>query len=198
MKEVLAFPQQTGEFTLDGFDVYGMITMGFFNQKEFQTQSNPIKITVVPLPEGKPNAFMGTFGRLDIKAVVDVDSVNVNEAFNYELTYSGKGNLKLIREPELDWPTEFEVFDPEIIDRINVTAAGESGKRTYKYAVIPRAPGTYKLPKLYGSFFNHIKNEYKVVNADAGQITVKRDPNAVGGTTIYSHKSQVQVLNSRH
>ena len=69
--------------------------------------------------------------------------MNVNEAFNYELTYSGKGNLKLIREPELDWPTEFEVFDPEIIDRINVTAAGESGKRTYKYAVIPRAPGTY-------------------------------------------------------
>ena len=156
VKEVLAFPQQTGEFILDGFDVYGMITMGFFNQKEFQTQSNPVKITVVPLPEGKPNAFMGTFGRLDIKAVVDVDSVNVNEAFNYELTYSGKGNLKLIREPELVWPTEFEVFDPEIIDRINVTAAGESGKRTYKYAVIPRAPGTYELPKLDGSKFTKL------------------------------------------
>ena len=39
---------------------------------------------------------MGTFSRLDIDAVVDVDSVYVNETFNYELTYSGKGNLKLI------------------------------------------------------------------------------------------------------
>tara|TARA_Y100001954_G_C15809427_1_gene604355 strand:- start:573 stop:3026 length:2454 start_codon:yes stop_codon:yes gene_type:complete len=195
VKEVLAFPQQTGEFTLDGFDVYGMITMGFFNQKEFQTQSSPITVKVVPLPDGKPNHFMGTFGRLDIDAIVDVDSVNVNEAFNYELTYSGKGNLKLIREPDLDWPAEFEVFDPEIIDRINVTAAGESGKRTYKYAVIPRAAGTYDLPKVSVSFFNHIKNDYIVENADAGQISVKRDPNAIGGSTMYSPKSQVQVLN---
>ena len=47
-----------------------------------------------------------------------------------------KGNLKLIREPELEGLTEFEVFDPELIDRINITQSGESGRRTYKYTII--------------------------------------------------------------
>ncbi len=195
VKEVIAFPQQTGEFTINGFDVYGVVSLSFFNQKEVQTQSTPVTVTVVPLPEGKPYNFMGTFGKLNVDAVVDVDSVNVNEAFNYELTFSGKGNLKLIREPELEWPSEFEVFDPEIIDRINVTTAGESGKRTYKYAVIPRAPGTYKLPELKIGYYDHIKDKYINKTADAGSIVVKRDPNSVGGSTIYSPKSQVQVLN---
>ena len=195
VKEVIAFPQQTGEFTINGFDVYGVVSLSFFNQKEVQTQSTPVTVTVVPLPEGQLYNFMGTFGKLRVDAVVDVDSVNVNEAFNYELTYSGKGNLKLIREPELDWPSEFEVFDPEIIDRINVTTAGESGKRTYKYTVIPRAPGTYKLPELRIGYYEHIKDKYMKETADAGNIVVKRDPNAVGGSTVYSPKSQVQVLN---
>lgn len=195
VKEVLAFPQQTGEFKIDGFDVYGVVSVSFFNQKEVQTQSTPVTINVVPLPEGKPDNFVGTFGKLRVKAEVDVDTVNVNEAFNYELTYSGKGNLKLIREPELVWPSEFEVFDPEIIDRINVSTAGESGKRTYKYAVIPRAPGTYELPKVDVGFYEHIKDIYREKTADAGSIVVERDPNAIGGSTVYSPKSQVQVLN---
>ncbi len=195
VKEVIAFPQQTGEFTIDGFDVYGVVSLSFFNQKEVQTQSKPVSVTVVPLPSEKPDNFMGTFGKLKVEAVVDVDSVNVNEAFNYELTFSGKGNLKLIREPDLDWPAEFEVFDPEIIDRINVTTAGESGKRTYKYAVIPRAPGTYKLPELRVGYYEHIKDKYRKKTADAGSIVVKRDPHAVEGSTVYSPKSQVQVLN---
>ena len=195
VKEVLAFPQQTGEFTLSGFDVYGVVSLSFFNQKEVQTQSNPVTIKVVTLPEGKPNNFIGTFGKLRVKAEVDLDTVNVNEAFNYEVTYSGKGNLKLIREPELVWPAEFEVFDPEIIDRINVTTAGESGKRIYKYAVIPRAPGTYKLPEVQVGFYEHIEDKYKEKTADAGSIVVDRDPNAISGSTVYSPKSQVQVLN---
>ena len=72
--------------------------MLFFNQKEVQTQSNPITIKVLPLPEGKPKNFIGTFGKLKVQANNSVDSVNVNKAFNFELTYSGKGNLKLIQE----------------------------------------------------------------------------------------------------
>ena len=195
VKEVLAFPQQTGDFTIDGFDIYGVISVSFFNQKEVQTQSNPITIKVLPLPEGKPKNFIGTFGKLKVQTNVSVDSVNVNEAFNFELTYSGKGNLKLIQEPTLDWPSEFEVFDPEIIDRISVSAGGETGKRTYKYAVIPRAPGTYDLPVVESSYFNHFKDSYLDEKTNAGQITIKRDPNSVGGTTMYSPKSQVQVLN---
>jgi tetratricopeptide (TPR) repeat protein len=195
VREVLAFPQQTGTFVIDGFDIQGVVSINFFNQKEVNAESNSVSVIVVPLPEGKPSGFMGTFGNLRVEADVDVDSVMVNEAFNFELTYSGMGNLKLVQEPELVWPVEFEVFDPEIIDRINVQASGETGKRTFKYAVIPRAPGVYQLPKLSASFYEYSSDKFISTNADAGTIIITRDTGSNGGETTFSPKSQVQVLN---
>lgn len=195
VKEVLAFPQQTGEFTIEGYDLYGVISLSVFNKREINTSSNSVNIKVVPLPEGKPSEFMGTFSDLEVKAQIDVDSVEVNEAFNFEITYSGKGNLKLIREPELEWPTEFEVFDPELIDRININQSGESGRRTYKYTIIPRAEGTYDLPEVTGNYFNQNRDKYISQSSSNGSIVVKRDPNSASGSNIYSPKSGVQVLN---
>ena len=195
VKEVLAFPQQTGEFIVDSYDLYAVVALSIFNNREINTSSNSRKITVVPLPEGKPSEFMGTFNDLELKVKIDVDSVEVNEAFNFEITYSGKGNLKLIREPKLEWPSEFEVFDPELIDRINITQSGESGRRTYKYIIIPRAEGTYELPEVSGNYFNHSRDKYISQSSDNGSIVVKRDPNSTSGSSMYSPKSGVQVLN---
>ena len=195
VKEVLAFPQQTGTFVIDGFDIQGVVSINFFNQKEVNAESNSVSVTVVPLPEGKPDGFIGTFGNLRVEANIDVDSVMVNEAFNFEISYSGKGNLKLIQEPELVWPVEFEVFDPEIIDRINVQGSGETGKRTFKYAVIPRAPGVYDLPELSVSFYEYSADKYISTTADGGSIIITRDTGGYGGETTFSSKTQVQVLN---
>jgi len=77
-----------------------------------------------------------------------------NEALTVDYIYSGDGHLKFIQEPKLQWPGEFEVYDPEIIDRIKVTSTGESGSRTFRYVIIPRAPGEYSLPSVQGEWFN--------------------------------------------
>ena len=55
-----------------------------------------------PLPAGKPNDFLGTFENLQVEVKVNVDSVDVNQAFNFEVVYSGKGNLKLLRSRRLN------------------------------------------------------------------------------------------------
>lgn len=195
VKEVLAFPQQTGEFVIDGFDIQGVVQINFFNQREVQAQSRPVKITVSPLPSGKPENFIGTFGNLRLTSKVNTDSIGVNEAFNYELTYYGQGNMKLIREPEIVWPVEFEVFDPEIKDKIKVGKNGESGTRTYKFLVIPRAPGVYDLPQVKASYYDYGKDAYAVRNTAPASIKIFRDGSAEGASAIYSTKSDVQVLN---
>lgn len=195
VKEILAFPQQTGSFTLDDFIIQGYKNVGFFQQQEIKTGSRPATINVVPLPDGKPDGFIGTFENLRIQTRTDADSIQVNEAFNFELTFIGNGNLKLIREPKLVWPVEFEVFDPEIIDNITINTAGESGRRTYKYVVIPRAPGEYSLPEISLSYYDYKDDKYITRTLRNEVILIKKGDGINGDETTYSIKEKVKVLN---
>ena len=195
VKEILAFPQQTGAFTLDDFIIQGYKNVGFFQQQEIETGSKSATINVVPLPDGEPDGFIGTFANLRIQTKTDADSIQVNEAFNFELTFIGNGNLKLIREPELIWPVEFEVFDPEIIDNITINNAGESGRRTYKYVVIPRAPGEYQLPEVSISYYDYKDDKYIIRVLSNESILIKKGDKTDGDETTYSIKEKVKVLN---
>ena len=192
---VVAFPQQTGTFNIDGFEIKGFVRVNFFNGSNVTATSKSIKIEVLPYPKGKPPGFIGTFSNLTVEAVVEVDSVRVNEAFNYTVKYSGTGNLKLLREPSIDWPTEFEVFDPEVKDRVNVSQYGESGKRSYKYVIIPRAPGDYVLPNLNVSYFDSKSDKFIKTSTGSGDIVVYGKGTGEEGETMFGTKSDVMILN---
>ena len=192
---VVAFPQQTGTFNIDGFNIKGFVRVNFFNGSNVTATSKSIKIEVLPYPNGKPPGFIGTFSNLTVDAAVEVDSVKVNEAFNFTVKYSGKGNLKLLREPEIVWPIEFEVFDPEMTDRVNVSQYGESGKRSYKYVIIPRAPGNYDLPNLKVSYFDSKSDKYVRTSTNSGKIVVYGKDSGDEGETMFGTKSDVMILN---
>jgi len=192
---VVAFPQQTGTFNIDGFNIKGFVRVNFFNGSNVTATSKSIKIEVLPYPNGKPPGFIGTFSNLTVEASVVVDSVKVNEAFNFTVKYSGTGNLKLLREPQIVWPTEFEVFDPEMTDRVNVSQYGESGKRSYKYVIIPRAPGNYELPNLKVSYFDSKSDKYVRTSTNSGKIVVYGRESGDEGETMFGTKSDVMILN---
>ena len=192
---VVAFPQQTGTFNIDGFNIKGFVRVNFFNGSNVTATSKSIKIVVLPYPNGKPPGFIGTFSNLTVDASVEVDSVKVNEAFNFTVKYSGTGNLKLLREPVIEWPSEFEVFDPEMTDRVNVSQYGESGKRSYKYVIIPRAPGNYELPNLQVSYFDSKSDKYVKTATNSGKIVVYGRESGDEGETMFGTKSDVMILN---
>ncbi|PCJ81327.1 MAG: hypothetical protein COA49_06345 [Bacteroidetes bacterium] len=194
VQSIVAFPQQTGTFTIDGFNLKGYLRVNFFSGKNIEANSKAVTIDVMPLPKSKPSGFIGTFNNLTLDSKVQIDSVQVNEAFNMSVTFSGKGNLKLLRAPNIDWPSEFEVFDPEIKDRILINSYGESGERTFKYVVIPRAPGTYSLPKIEVSYFDSRSKKYVETSTSAGNIIVGSSEDEDGLTT-FGTKSDVTILN---
>jgi len=191
---IVAFPQQTGTIDINGFNIKGFVRVNFFNGNNVTATSKPIKIEVLPYPSGKPPGFIGTFSNLTVNADVEVDSIGVNDAFNYTVKYSGSGNLKLLREPEIVWPSEFEVFDPEMTDRINISQYGESGKRSYKYVIIPRAPGDYELPVLNVSYFDPKSDKYVRTSTQSGKVVVSGETGK-GGETMFGTKSDVTILN---
>ena len=195
VKKLVLFPQQTGTLVIDGFDLVGYMRTSFFDGQNVTASADPVSIKVNPLPEPIPSAFIGAFGQLQVKTRQTERACGTNEAITYDLTFSGEGNIKFIQEPALVWPGEFEVFDPEIIDRISVNANGESGSRTFRYVVIPRAPGQYLLPVPGGSWFNTKIRNYTALNTTSPELTVEINAEDGGGQVNYNSKTDVQVLN---
>ena len=195
VRKLVLFPQQTGTLTIDGFDLVGYMRTSFFNGQNVTAEADPVKIEVKPLPEPIPSDFIGAFGQLRVTPKQTGRACRTNEAITYDLTFSGQGNLKFIQEPALTWPGEFEVFDPEVIDQIRVNAGGESGSRTFRYVVIPRAPGQYVLPVPTGAWFNTKVRDYANLDAAPLKLTVATNTSDDGGQVNYNSKTDVQVLN---
>ena len=196
VKQIVAFPQQTGKVILKDFKLNGYMRVNFFEGKEVKATCDPVTIDVLPLPEVAPAQSLGTFANLSVSQSMSADSVFTNEAVTVEVRFRGSGNLKFLREPELAWPTEFEVFDAEVEDNISVSARGESGTRTFKFVAIPRAPGDYTMPEFEAVSFDPLTGTHVKSTAATLQLNVRRgatDGGAAGMT--FSHQQDVQVLN---
>lgn len=134
--------------------------------------SNPLTITVIPLPAGRPDEFTGIVGRLDVTSDVDRDSVDANEAVTLTVRVSGDGHLRSLTAPELGLPDDFEVFPPEVSETIGVAGDGLSGAKTFEYVLIPRAPGRREIPPVTVAYFDGAAGEYRAAMSDAIPVTV--------------------------
>ena len=96
-------------------------------------KSQPLKISVRPLPSGAPASFKGAVGSYTFKASIDKNKVKTNDAITLKAVISGTGNIKLIDAFEPQLPADFETFDP----KTNVAVKGISGNKTFEYVMIP-------------------------------------------------------------
>ncbi|MBC7863123.1 MAG: protein BatD, partial [Bacteroidia bacterium] len=167
------FPQRTGELEIDPVEIDVITAVqsrnrprniieqligGGYEDKVNKLKSKPVKITVNALPEAnKPADFNGAVGSFNFKAELDRDKVKENDAINLKITISGRGNINLIDNPKIKFPSEFETYDPKVNENISVNAA-VSGSKTFEYLLIPRKRGQYTIKDFNFSYFDHEKN----------------------------------------
>ncbi len=143
--------------------------------------SPPININVKPLPPGAPGTFTGAVGDIKLNATLDPLSTKTNEPISLKLTFSGSGNLKLLPEPQINFPTDFEVYDPKVSNNYNASAKGFSGRKTFEYLLIPRHEGTYEIPKMEFAVFDLQTKKYKTLSAGPFTVEVAKGE---GGTDV--------------
>lgn len=137
--------------------------------------SNAITLNVKPLPEtNNLSSFNGAVGNFRISASLDKNVVNANDAITLKYTVSGSGNIKLIEKPSINFPTDFEVYEPRIVDDINTLSSGISGKRTFEFLIVPRNHGKYTIKPIQFTYFDLASNRYKVLTSQAFNITVNK------------------------
>lgn len=144
----------------------------FDSQVPVSTLSDPISIQVEPLPPGRTEPFSGVVGNLSVSASLSPDSVDANEAVTLTISASGRGNLKAIPEPELDLPPDFEAYPPEISESVQRSGAGLSGRKSWEFVLIPRAPGNRTLPAIPFGYFDTEAGAYRTASTSPLELTV--------------------------
>jgi hypothetical protein len=161
-------------------------------------KSPAVTIDVQPLPEtGKTSSFSGAVGDYSYKVELSKNSVKANEGIDLIITLTGKGNIKLVEAPKINFPEDFETYDPKIKDNISVGANGVSGTKTFDYLFIPRHEGDYKLNDLSFTFFNPAKNEYITIPSPELSIHVEKgDESSNAAANVYTpnRKEDLKVL----
>ena len=149
---------------------------GFFDSYQNidkQLQSANRKIEVLPLPNPPAN-FSGAVGKFKLDASVDKEEGKTNEAISYKLTLSGSGNLHLIDEIPIEFPNDFEAYDPQLTDKSFNSKNGVSGKRIFEHLLIPRYQGTYTIPSVDFVYFNTKNKKYETLQTKSFVIKVSK------------------------
>jgi hypothetical protein len=147
-----------------------------------ELKSAPVNITVLPLPTGKPASFTGGVGQLDFKAKTDKTEVKANDPVTLTLTVSGTGNLRFIDAPRVNFPPDFEVYDPKVTNNLN--AVSTTGNKVFEYLVIPRHGGTYRIPAIEFSYFDPQAKQYKTVKSEEFILNVEKGEEQPGTTVV--------------
>lgn len=191
----ILYPTRTGSLEINGFDVEAQQRVSFFNSRPISATAKTVNIEVRPLPPPVPAASLGTFGQLSLTwKASGADNPMTNNALNLTLEFKGKGNLPLIGAPDIQWPKDLEVFDPEIEDRITTDLQGQRGRRTMTYLVIPRAEGQYEIALPEMAFFDHTLDRFVSLTTAPIALDVKGDGQQDGPSFGFNSKTDVTIL----
>ena len=208
-RQLVLFPQQTGKVEIPSVTFEGTISQriasadpfdAFFNggnviniQKNLVTPK--LVIDVKELPAGKPSNFSGGVGEFTISSSINTQELKTNDAVTIKLVISGTGNMKLINTPEVAFPQDFEIYDPKVDNKFNLTRNGLSGNKVIEYLAIPRHAGTYTIPPIEFSYFDLKSQSYKTLKTDAYTLNVaKGEGNSEQVVANFISKEDLKVL----
>ncbi len=178
IRRVALFPTSAGPKTVDPLSLEAQVRVqrrsrGFFDDPFFggsRTRaivllSDSVELEVRPLPAGEPPSFTGVVGQLEVVTSFDRTDVNTNDALTFRLEVTGTGNIRTLAAPELGFPSDFEVYPPDVTERVEPFGDGVRGRKVFEYVVVPRAPGEVSIPPVELAYFNIQTNSYAVARS---------------------------------
>jgi hypothetical protein len=208
-RQYVLFPQKTGKLkvpsitfdsqveiqntSMDPFDIFfGGGSLSQIVKKSIVAPA--IDIEVLPLPTPKPAIFSGAVGKYTISGQLTPEQVNANDAATLRLTVSGQGNMKLMKAPKVNFPQDFEIYDPKIMDKTTNTSLGAKGNVVFDYIVVPRHGGKFNIAPVEFCYFDPEAQSYKTLKTDSFSIAVAKSKTT--GSSNYHEQEDLRVLNN--
>lgn len=186
LEKYIIFPQKTGKLTITSGE-YAVSVLQYERiktpfgivmtqpvEKNVKLQSNSASMEVLPLPEPKPASFNGAVGQFSVKTEVKPNSFKTYEAATYNFIVAGTGNVKYLKAPSINFPSQFDVYDPQ--NTVNAKPVGNSvkGTMTFEYTFIPQYVGDYEIPASEYTYFNPTSAEYETLSVPGHAVKVAK------------------------
>ena len=206
--QYVMFPQITGKLQIPSITYNGIVVQrntnidpfeAFFNggsgyvEVKKAIQAPGVDIQVDPLPT-RPANFSGGVGKFTISASLDKTELKANDPITLRVIVSGVGNLKLIKQPVVEFPKDFDRYDAKLTDKTKLTVNGVEGNMIYDYLAVPRHQGNFEIPPVELVYFDTASKQYKTVKTEGFTLHVEKGE---GGTTViqdFSGQEDVQLL----
>jgi hypothetical protein len=187
-QQYVMFPQTTGKLEIPSITYEGMVVLqnrnvdpfeAFFNggsgyvEVKKEITAPGITITVDPLP-AHPTGFSGGVGTFTLTAQLDKNEVKANDPVTMRVIVSGTGNLKLIKQPVVNLPKDFDKYDAKITDKTKLTTSGMEGSMIYDILMVPRHQGKYEVPPVEFTYFDTQTNSYKTLRSQSFTLDVAK------------------------
>ena len=208
-QQFVLFPQKSGKLEIPSVTFEATVSQmvasadpfdAFFNGGSYvnikkNLVTPKLVIDVKELPEGKPANFSGGVGEFTISSSINTQELKTNDAVTIKLVISGTGNMKLINTPEIGFPQDFEIYDPKVENKFNLTRNGLAGSKVIEYLAIPRHAGNYTIPPVEFSYFDLKSKSYKTLKTEPYTLNVaKGEGNADQVVANFTSKEDLKVL----
>ena len=187
-RQFVVYPQKAGILHIPSLTVQGYLTevihdpfdpfMNMTREIPRQLTTNALDITVDELPQ-RPSNFSGGVGHFTIKGSMKPSTVKENTPVTLTVTIKGKGNLKMLRQPDITFPQGFDAYDPKQSEDFTLTPEGLDGTLTFEFIAVPQKRGSYVIPPASLTYYDTDAHDYRTIQTEAFPLEVlKGDGNA--------------------
>ena len=186
--QYVMYPQMTGRLEIPSITFKGIVVQQNRNVDPMETFFNGgsgyvevkkdikapgITLQVDPLPQ-RPANFSGGVGKFNISASLDKKEVKAGEPITLRVVVGGIGNLKLLKQPVVNFPKDFDKYDAKVTDKTRLTANGVEGNMVYDFLAVPRNQGSYTIPSVELTYYDTSKNAYKTIKTQPFKVEVEK------------------------
>lgn len=186
--QYVMYPQMTGRLEIPSITFKGIVVQqnrnvdpmeAFFNggsgyvEVKKDIKAPGITLQVDPLPQ-RPANFSGGVGKFNISASLDKKEVKAGEPITLRVVVGGIGNLKLLKQPLVNFPKDFDKYDAKVTDKTRLTANGVEGNMVYDFLAVPRNQGSYTIPSVELTYYDTGKNAYKTIKTQPFKVEVEK------------------------
>ena len=190
--QYVMFPQITGKLQIPSITFEGIVVQQNRNVDPFEAFFNGgsgyievkkkivapgIDIQVDPLPQ-RPANFSGGVGKFTISAQLDKTETKANDPVSMRVIISGTGNLKLLKQPVINVPKDFDKYEPKVTDKTKLTSSGIEGSMIYDVLIVPRHQGKYEIPPVEFTYFDTSENAFKTIKSEGFTLDVAKGSGA--------------------
>ena len=205
--QYVMFPPMTGKLSIPSITFKGIVVQqnrsvdpfeAFFNggsgyvEVKRNIVAPGIDIQVDPLP-AKPAGFSGGVGKFTISAQLNHATVKEGDPLTLRVVVGGIGNLKLVKQPVVDFPKNFEKYDPKVTDKTKLTANGIEGNMIFDYLVVPRNRGEYTIPAVSLVYYDTATESYKTIKTQPVTVKVEKGNGERSSVSDYSDTQATDI-----